>query len=160
MTKTFTDNKSRIWTVEFNVTVAKRIRALLDIDPLSAEPGKDLATVINDPIMLADVLYVVCKPQADAAGVTDEQFGEGLAGDAINAATAALMEAYIGFFSDPRKRDLMNRSWIKTREGEAKLLEASRPMVEAAIDEAVEKAQQEIAAVLGKASTSSPASSA
>jgi hypothetical protein len=47
----------------------------------------------TDPLLLGDVLFAICKPQADQQQITDEAFGEGLAGNSIDDATGALLEA-------------------------------------------------------------------
>lgn len=51
----------------------------------------------SDPVLLVDVLYVLCRDQAQAAGLTDRQFGEALVGPAIVEATKALVDAYADF---------------------------------------------------------------
>ncbi len=45
-----------------------------------------------------------CKPQADQQQITDEAFGEGLAGNSIDDATGALLEALINYFPESRRR--------------------------------------------------------
>ena len=44
------------------------------------------------------------KPQADQQQITDEAFGEGLAGNSIDDATGALLEALINYFPESRRR--------------------------------------------------------
>jgi hypothetical protein len=50
-----------------------------------------------DPVLLVDVLYVLCRQAVQDAGLTDRQFGEALVGPAIADATTALVEAYADF---------------------------------------------------------------
>jgi hypothetical protein len=50
-----------------------------------------------DPVLLVDVLYVLCRQAVQDAGLTDRQFGEALVGPAIADATKALVDAYADF---------------------------------------------------------------
>ena len=59
--KTFKDNAGRTWTVAINVDAVKRVRAMLEIDLLEAVEGKLIQRLRDDPILLCDVLYVICK---------------------------------------------------------------------------------------------------
>ena len=126
--KSFTDNKGRIWTLEVTVATIKRVRALCKVDLNSIveldknnKPSAELLERLSfDPVLLVDVLYAVCKPQADKLGITDEDFGEAMAGDAIEHATTALLEEVIDFF--PEAKRLVMR----------KILSASRKFSEAA----------------------------
>jgi len=104
--KRFTDARGRDWTVEINVSAIRRVRDLLDIDltALDEQDGALIKTLHDDPITLVDVLYVICKPQADRDGITDVQFGEGMAGDAIAHATEALIGEIINFTPSQRDR--------------------------------------------------------
>ena len=76
-----------------------------------------------------DVLYAVCKPQADKLGITDEDFGEAMAGDTIEHATTALLEEVINFFPES-KRMVMQRILSASR----KFSEAARKKLEAELN--------------------------
>ena len=89
--KTFKDNEGRTWTVKVNISTVKRVKSLLGINIFDAIEKDLIARLVTDTILLVDVLYVICKPEAEQKNVSDEQFGEGLAGDAITAATTALL---------------------------------------------------------------------
>jgi len=122
--KTFTDNTGRSWTIAVNVEAIKRVKSLLAINLLDAVEGKLIEQLVDDPVLLCDVIYVLCKPQADAASVTDEDFGRAMAGDAIEAATTALLEELADFF--PRgRRELLQKALAKLKVFEAKVLEAA-----------------------------------
>lgn len=99
--KTFTDADDRKWTVAIDIPTARRVRDELDIDLLSALDGELLQRLSRDTYLLVDLLYVLCQEQAVAAGVTDQAFGSGIRGDAIDAATDAFLQALTDFF--PRR---------------------------------------------------------
>ena len=135
--KTFTDNKGRIWTLEVTVATVKRVRALcrvdlnsiVELDKNNKPSAELLERLSSDPVLLVDVLYAVCKPQADKLGVTDEDFGEAMAGDSIEYATSALLEEVINFFPES-KRMVMQRILSASR----KFSEAARKKLEAELN--------------------------
>lgn len=125
--KSFTDNLGRAWTLVVNVATIKRVRALCGVDLnsiIEVEDGKPTTKLLErlstDPVLLVDVLYAVCKPECDSKNVTDEDFGAAMAGDAIENATAALLDEVIDFF--PAAKRLAFR----------KILSASRRFEQAA----------------------------
>ena len=107
----FTDTKERVWEVELNVRQMKRVRDVLGIDLVNViQAGRDgavatdtLDRVANDPILLVDILWVLCEGQAKAAGVTDDDFGSSLAGDSIADATRAFLDELVDFFPGARR---------------------------------------------------------
>jgi hypothetical protein len=104
----FRDAKGRDWTVVVDTTTVKPVRESLQIDLLDTS-GRTLERLADEPALLVDVLWVLCRDEAKERGVTDIQFGQALVGDSIDAATAALMEAVTDFFPS-RKRDVLRRA--------------------------------------------------
>ena len=110
--KTFTDNTGRTWTLSVTVGTIKRVRALCGVDLaniITMESGKTpnvglLERLASDPVLLVDVLFAVCKPEADAKGITDEEFGRAMAGDAIELAATALLDEIIDFFPEAKRK--------------------------------------------------------
>jgi len=122
--KTFKDNAGRAWTVTVNVDAIKRVRSLLDVNLMDAVDGKLLERLVSDPVLLCDVIYVLCKPEADQKNVTDEDFGRSMAGDAIEHATTALLEELVDFFPLGKRR-LLTKALDKLKTLEAKALEVA-----------------------------------
>jgi hypothetical protein len=122
--KTFNDNAGRTWTVTINVDAIKRVKSLLSVNLLEAVEGKLLERLVSDPVLLCDVIYAVCKPEADAKGVSDEDFGRSMAGDAIDLATTALLEELVDFFPQQRRR-LLRKALEKLRKLESMALTAA-----------------------------------
>lgn len=121
--KTFVDNAGRTWTVAVNVDAIKRVRTLCQVNLLEIVEGDLLGRLANDPILLCDVLYAVCKPELDAKAVSDEDFGRAMGGDVIEAATAAFLEEMVGFFPSP-KRAVLAKALGKLRVLEERALRA------------------------------------
>jgi len=121
--KTFNDNAARSWTVQVNVDAIKRVRDLAQVNLLEVVEGKLLERLISDPILLCDVIYCLCKPEADTKGVTDVDFGRAMAGDAIDGATSALLEELVDFFPQGKRR-VLAKALAKLRKLETAALAA------------------------------------
>ena len=104
--KTFNDNAARSWTVQVNVDAIKRVRDLAQVNLLEVVEGKLLERLISDPVLLCDVIYCLCKPEADSKSVSDVDFGRAMGGDSIDGATTALLEELVGFFPQAKRRVL------------------------------------------------------
>lgn len=166
--RTFKDNQGREWTVEITVAAIKRVRGLAGVDLMEVLEGSNglIEKLVRDPVLLCDVIYAACKPQADEREVADEAFGASMAGDAIEHATAALLEELVDFCPSPRDRANLGRVLKATRE----VMDKARDVVERRIDElidggALERAVLEavpprVEAAGGGSSGSAPASSA
>lgn len=125
----FKDSSGRVWVVEITVGTIRRVRSLVDINLLEVVEGPLIERLSSDPLLLCDVLYAVCQPQAEESGLSDEDFGEGLAGDVIDEATSALLESLVAFFPESRRR-LLSKAANKYRQMEQKAL----ALVEARLD--------------------------
>jgi len=102
--RSFKDADGRDWDVEVTVGTIKRVRATLDLD--LTEIDSAIYKRLADPVLLADLLFVVCERQANDRDLSDEDFGRGLRGDPIDDATAALLDAVADFFPG-RRRSLL-----------------------------------------------------
>ncbi len=130
--RTFKDNAGRQWSVEINVASLKRVRGLTGTDLMQVIEGTLIEKLIRDPVLLCDVVYAICKPEADARTppVSDEEFGKAMAGDAIEAATTAVLEELVSFCPSPRDRANLGRVLQAT----TKVMERARDLVEKKLD--------------------------
>lgn len=99
----FKDTNGREWLVKIDAPKIKDVRKELQFDLMADTAGQKL---YEDNILLVDVLWVLCRTQANDLQLTDVQFGESLVGDPIDHATAAMLEALADFFPS-RKRSLL-----------------------------------------------------
>jgi hypothetical protein len=152
---TFTDATGRTWSVAINVDTVRRVKALAGVNLMDVVEGQLVARLQTDPVLLCDVLYAVCKPQADAQNVTDEDFGRSMAGDAIEAATEALLEDLTDFFPSGQ-RGLMRKALGKLKTYQAKALAVASQKLDSPD---LEKRLEDLLAPVGGSSSSSPASS-
>ena len=105
--KTFTDSAGRTWTISITVDAIRRVRDLVGVNLADVTEGAPplMTRLATDIVLLCDVIYAIAKPQADQQSVTDEQFGQALGGDAIQAAHDAFWEALADFFRHLRRAD-------------------------------------------------------
>lgn len=160
--KTFIDNAERTWSLSVNVAAIKRVRAfcdinLLDIITLDSENKPDaglLERLSSDPVLLVDVLYAVCKPEADARNVSDEAFGQAMSGDSIELATRALLEEIVDFFPQGKRRVFQKVLTATRRFEEATAKKLQELMDSGEIDRALDSELRK----LNGSSTSAPES--
>jgi hypothetical protein len=128
----FVDNAGRTWVIAINVAAVKRVRGLVGIDLYSLidDGFKPLSELVADPVRLADVLYCLCKDEADARNISDEDFGRALYGDAITMAADAFVEELIDFFPDARTRTSLRKVVAAGRKVRGKLLDHAETVLD------------------------------
>lgn len=124
----FKDINGREWTISVNGYSLGQVKKSLDVNLCDLNSGI-LDRLASDPVLLVDVLYVLCRNQCEVANITDRQFGESLVGDPIEAAAKALVEAIADFFPKER-RDLFKDLIKKTADVDAKLLADARTILD------------------------------
>lgn len=162
---TFKDQNNREWLVTLDAPKIREVRSTLQLD-LAAVDDRPYERMYDDTVLLVDVLWILCREQAQKANVTDEQFGQALVGDAVEKATDAMLAAMLDFFPKT-KRELLQALADKTKRiREASMRKAmdrlNDPSLEekllAAMDAQTEQAIQNVLTQLNSA-TNSPASS-
>jgi hypothetical protein len=103
--RAFKDSAGREWTVSINIGSIKRVRDLMKLNGESIDlltPFTGPQPLVNrlflDLCLLVDVLYCLCRPQAQERKVSDEDFGAAIAGEESKAASEAFFEELISFF--------------------------------------------------------------
>ena len=152
--KEFIDSTGKKWVLSLTIDAVKRCRDLLNINLLEPEKGDPplLTQIGTDEILFCDLLYCLCKLQLDQAGITDEQFGQSLGGDAILSASRAFYEEMVDFF---QKRGRGDRAKAAAKQQEVIDLAVRR--IERTLD--LLDLETEIEKALGSVSTNSPGSS-
>jgi hypothetical protein len=98
----FADKDGRKWEPEVNAVTIGRVRDHLKINLLELVlPNSTLPDKLNDPCLMVDVLYLLCKDAADAVGVDDVTFGKAMTPDGIEDAWTGVLEGIVNF--SPRR---------------------------------------------------------
>jgi len=150
----FIDTKNRTWDVTLSLAAARRIDAS-DFGGLKPEgfcflnPDEQLVrTMVFQTAPMFAAIWATIEPQALAAGVTVEQWEEGLDGTVIEKAKEAWWGSLQHFFPDLATSLSTSihayRTGIKTLN---KRLEASTPEIHRSIEKLAER---EIGELLGK----------
>jgi hypothetical protein len=171
--KTFKDAANRTWTIAVNIAAVSRVRKLLDVDLLAPHEGEPplVARLHGDVVLLVNVIYVLCKPEADALKVTDEQFGEAMGGEAAYLAYEAFMEEWADFFRQLHRGELetvirRHAAVVKAKaEKDQPAMHRAMDLAEAAVDRERERLLERLARQIEKdgplkTSTTSPESPA
>jgi hypothetical protein len=99
----FKDANGKPWSISLDAPTIRKVRNELDGLDLADGDGAALDRMAADPCLLVDCLWLLCQEQAEKAGVQPEQFARGLIGDAIDSATAAMLESIADFFPTQRR---------------------------------------------------------
>lgn len=96
----FKDRNGREWEVDLNMTSAKAVKDATGVNVFKlAEDGlAGLKALGADVEALVNCVWVLCRAQAEKAGLTAVDFGEALAGQSIADAGEAFAGAFIDFF--------------------------------------------------------------
>ncbi len=144
----WTDREGRRWSVTITVGTLKRVKELVEVNLLDVFDGVLLNRLADDPVLLANTLYAVCKPQADERGIDDLAFGELLVGDTIEAAAQALVLGLSLFFPQQRRAALTSL-WAKMNRARSAMLDMATakldsPQLEQAIQAEIERTAAEM----------------
>ncbi len=102
--KIFKDNKNRKWEIEVNIFTVKLVKDLLGVNIVDLKDDETMSKIKNDMIFIIDVIFVLCKEQADKLGISDEEFAKGLMGDPLENAVSAFIEAWTDFFPEATRK--------------------------------------------------------
>jgi len=138
--RAFKDKAGREWRIEANFGSYARVKSstgvkLYDIATESRESLVQLA----DAFTLGSVVWAMIEPQAEASGVTPEQFYEAVDGQVLNDAYSALIDEMI-FFCPTRQRKVLEMAVAKVRAADAK--------ADKLVDESLSEFEQEIDRVI------------
>lgn len=153
----FTDNAGREWVVSVNVAAVKRVRALTGVDLLGLlDPAQGVSEKLADPVTLCDVLFAVVQPDADRRGVTSDDFGASMAGDAIDAAVRALLPEVVDFSQSRQYRELGHKMLAAA---EVIVRRRAKALADAIQNTTPEALAEQVLSGVGTQSTSAPESS-
>lgn len=109
------DVSGRDWCTAINVNTVRRVKELAGVLLTDAADTDLIERLHNDCMLLADVLYGVCEPQARERGIDSAAFGELLAGETIDRACESMMKDLVDFFPSGRRRAVQTILTAATR---------------------------------------------
>jgi len=137
----FKDAKGRTWELEINVWLVRRVRDYLGLNlyNLVDSQARPLGELLNDPARLVDVLFLLCRDQADTLNVTDEAFGRSFSGDSLEDAADAFVAALLDFFPSRQGRATLQKVIDKSKAVEARMRELTEEKLESLTVESLAK---------------------
>ena len=146
------DGKNRLWEIEVELGMQKRIKRMLSHDIFDMENATFHSLMRYDPETAADVLFVAVKPQCDELGIDDIGFAEGCTGQALSDGVLAFYEALTSFFqrSAPTKEKVLRALVLTldetlTEAGERAVAELRSNEVKDAVSAQLDKATGDLA---------------
>lgn len=152
----FKDTAGREWKIEANFGSYARVKTATGVKlyDIATEDRQSLVQ-LTDAFTLGSVIWSMIEPQAEARGLTPEQFYEAVDGQVLNDAYSALIDEMI-FFCPTRQRKVLELAVAKLRAADAK--------ADRALDESLVEFGEEIDRAIdqwtrGASGTSLPGSS-
>lgn len=104
----FTDSRGKEWQLAITVNTAKRLKTDgFNFHELAENRFAKYIAILQDPVEFTHLLWLLCKPDAEKAGLTEDYFGD-FNGDELAAAQEAFASAYAAFFPNPQTRSALN----------------------------------------------------
>ena len=137
----FKDKLGRTWDVEGTFDGWERVHSRhgVNLFDIATEERQSLLQLAN-PFTRGQVLWTLVEKQAEARGITPEQFYAGFDGDVIEQSFQALLDEMI-FFSHQKAKKILTVVMEKVRMAEAaaeKVVDQKMPTLAAAMDEEIE----------------------
>jgi hypothetical protein len=105
----FKDNVGFEWEITLDAPKIKQCRQDCGIDLVDSDStGKAYDHISTDPCALVDTLWCLCRKQAEANKIDQEQFAARITGDTLELAADAMMAAVADFF--PKRRAELTRT--------------------------------------------------
>jgi len=120
----FKTSDGREYILRLDAMKIRDVRESCDVDLGALDFSKVAERLGSDPVLLAEVIWVLCRQRAEQDGITQRQFFEGLVGDSIDDAARALLQARADF-SPARTRSLIQRQIETSDRIRAKMTEAA-----------------------------------
>lgn len=157
----FTDATGQMWPLTIDLPACKRVRDLAGVNLLTlALPA--MLQRLADPITLCEVLWAIAKPEADAAGLNQEDFLRRCAValppivDALLTGPGGLSD-FFQTLGQPSKATQLRTIWERVRTLETIPAETTATLIDQTLDWMI---QRILSASSGPAATNTPASSA
>jgi hypothetical protein len=136
--KIWKDAKEHEYHTQITVAEVRALKSELGINLMEIATGDLLQKISEDVCLLCDILYVIHRDEAQKYGISDEDFGRNLYGDALEDATKAFVEETVNFFPNAKTRALLNKAMTKGQERMDKTLEKAEIELEKELNKPIE----------------------
>lgn len=133
----FKDREGTEWELTIDMSSAMALKTEVGVDILEIAEGKDLVQLSGDLLVLGGALWTLVADQAKALNLDDKAFFRRLNGDALEAATEALVAECFDFFPS-EKRALLKSAFEKIRSVEKNGIQKAMKTLQETTDEEFE----------------------
>lgn len=97
---TFKNTNGQSWNIALTFDALKRVKAMTGVELDKPDVGEPvlLERIALDCILLGEIIYAICKPQADELGLGEDDFGKAIDGEVLANIVDAFLEEWINFF--------------------------------------------------------------
>lgn len=157
----FIDSTGQTWDVSLDLPACRRVRDLVHVNLLTLALPQ-LLQQLADPVTLCEVIWAIVKPQADAAGVSLEDFLRRAAVDLAPITTELLtgpggLADFFRRLGEPRNATELETIWTRLKALETLPPEKTAALIDRTVDWMI---RQILSEQSGTAATSTPASPA
>ncbi len=153
--QTFVDQNGRMWSLKATVNALKRIRDQVGVDLTRLLDDKSIVEqAISNPETFVGIIYAWCEPQAQAAEIEPEEFGELMYGETCDLAHEAF-KAELPLFFPTVRRTVVEALIRRVKEAETKSMNRALTLigsqqVTATIDKALDQAERRATAEMDR----------
>ncbi|MEM9108609.1 MAG: hypothetical protein AAGC72_01140 [Planctomycetota bacterium] len=133
MNDTYTDANGNDWTIKVNAFSLDKVERSLEVSFSALPEDKEgpILRIATDCMFVFRVLWILCEDQAVSRNIDEEKFSEGLVGDALGKAQAALLEAIAKFHPSEDRREGIRKVFGIIKSAEAKLIQKANAGLDA-----------------------------
>lgn len=131
--QSFKDRLGREWTIEIDFSTAimlKKSHLQFDVQVALDPESDEFRNIASDLFYRGQLIWLLCEQQAEAAGITPEDFPKGFDGDVLDRAFDSLVLEIIDFFPE-RKRAALRRVLENIRALEGRLVDQANKAIAA-----------------------------
>ena len=110
MDRKFTDTTGRVWRLRITVGDVKRIREQTGFDVNKFGDAEETLKLVENHLLIAEILVVVCQDQMATDGITQDQFEDALDGDVLETAADQLIHALVDWL--PKSKGQLVAEWL------------------------------------------------
>lgn len=137
----FKDLQGQEWKVVITTLELERVNELVEFDLLNLLDNQmeGLAELYDKPLTLVQVLYAICEESIEDRGLSKKDFFRRFAGDVVDAAADAVVEATALFCRRESQREILREAARKVRLGADYHLASVAEQLDALSDDEIRK---------------------
>lgn len=100
------DHQGQEWVLHVNTDAIRRLKAEVGLSLQDLLGGEEFGEKLSEPDVMADVLWVLVRSQAEEKGMDRRSFEQRWTGKELQEAALGVMEAFLDFFYPDQKESV------------------------------------------------------